>query len=65
MLGDKQQRLQVSGSDDHLSKQQTYYKHITPESDLESCDVSSACVMKPAKGRPYKSKGRSDKTTLL
>ena len=52
----------MSGSDDHLSKQQTYYKHISPESDLESC---GACVMKPAKGRPYKSKGRSDKATLL
>ena len=63
LSGDKRQRLEASGSDDHLSKQQTYYKHILPESDSESYDLSSAYGKEPAGGRPYKRKGILDKTS--
>ena len=63
MSGDKRQRLEVSGSDDHLSKQQTYYKQMLPESDSESYDLSSAHGKEPAGGRPYRRKGILDKTS--
>ena len=54
VTGDKWQRPKESGS----------HKY-SPDSDSESCDVSSSHSKEPAEGIAYKRKGIIDKTSTL